>query len=143
MSYSLVPNRTRSARSPVRRPGRCCERKKGTKVMWLASVYSLTVSWTITHLYAGGAWSSQGSILVASIKRCDIIKDIRTDIRTLWGLLLKSVSKHQLYSQEGITPLDNCLCRDRRQPSTASYLVSSLASLLVRKEGKCCYVLMS
>jgi hypothetical protein len=28
--YSLVPNRTRSARSPVRRPGRCCEQKKGT-----------------------------------------------------------------------------------------------------------------
>jgi hypothetical protein len=37
--------------------------------------------------------------------------------------------------------LDNCLCRDRRQPATASYLVSTLASLLVRKEGKCCYVL--
>jgi hypothetical protein len=28
--YSLVPNRTRSARSPVRRPGRCCEQKNGT-----------------------------------------------------------------------------------------------------------------
>jgi hypothetical protein len=28
--YSLVPNRTRSARSPVCRPGRCCEQKKGT-----------------------------------------------------------------------------------------------------------------
>jgi hypothetical protein len=30
--YSLVPNRTRSARSPVRRPGRCCEQKKGTRL---------------------------------------------------------------------------------------------------------------
>jgi hypothetical protein len=38
-------------------------------------------------------------------------------------------------------PLDNCICRDRRQPATASYLASTLASLLVRKEGKCCYVL--
>jgi hypothetical protein len=28
--YSLVPNRTRSARSPVRRPYRCCEQKKGS-----------------------------------------------------------------------------------------------------------------
>jgi hypothetical protein len=37
--------------------------------------------------------------------------------------------------------LDNCLCRDRRQPATASYLVSTLVSLLVRKEGKCYYVL--
>jgi hypothetical protein len=48
-----------------------------------------------------------------------------------------------IYSLEGITPLDNCLCRDRRQPATASYLVSSLTSLLVRKEGKCCCVLVS
>jgi hypothetical protein len=39
--------------------------------------------------------------------------------------------------------LDNCLCRDRRQPVTASYLVSSLTSLLIRKERKCCNVLMS
>jgi hypothetical protein len=38
-------------------------------------------------------------------------------------------------------PLDNCFCRDHRQPATASYLVSTLASLLVRKEDKCCYVL--
>jgi hypothetical protein len=51
------------------------------------------------------------------------------------------VSKYSLYSQEGITPLDIYLCRDRRQPATASSLVSSLASLLVRIEGKCCYVL--
>jgi hypothetical protein len=29
-TYSRVPNRTRRARSPVRRPGRCCEQKKGT-----------------------------------------------------------------------------------------------------------------
>jgi hypothetical protein len=36
--------------------------------------------------------------------------------------------------------LDNCLCRDRRQPATASYIVSNLASLLARKEGKCCYI---
>jgi hypothetical protein len=38
-------------------------------------------------------------------------------------------------------PLDNCRYRDRRQPTTTLYLVSSLASLLVRKGGKCCYVL--
>jgi hypothetical protein len=30
-------------------------------------------------------------------------------------------------------PLDNCLCRDRRQPATASYLDLTLASLFVRK----------
>jgi hypothetical protein len=28
--YSLVPNRSRSAHSPGRKPGRCCEQKKGT-----------------------------------------------------------------------------------------------------------------
>jgi hypothetical protein len=37
--------------------------------------------------------------------------------------------------------LDNYLCRDRRQPATASYLVSTLVSLLGREEGKCCYAL--
>jgi hypothetical protein len=31
----------------------------------------------MTHLYTGGASSSQGSILVESIKRSDIIKDTR------------------------------------------------------------------
>jgi hypothetical protein len=36
-----------------------------------------------TPLYTCGASSSQGSILVASIKRSDIIVDIRTDIRTM------------------------------------------------------------
>jgi hypothetical protein len=41
--YSFVPNRTRSVRSSVRRPGRSCEQKKGTKVMWLATIYFLTV----------------------------------------------------------------------------------------------------
>jgi hypothetical protein len=50
--------------------------------MWLATIYSLTVSCAITHLYTGGASSLQGSILVASIKRSDIIKHSRTDIRT-------------------------------------------------------------
>jgi hypothetical protein len=53
--------------------------------------YSLTVSWVITHLYTGGASSSKCSILVASIKRSDMIKGSRTDIRTLRGVLLKSV----------------------------------------------------
>jgi hypothetical protein len=37
-----------------------------------------------TPLYTGGASSSQCSILVASIKRSDIINDSRTDIRTVW-----------------------------------------------------------
>jgi hypothetical protein len=32
-------------------------------------------------------------------------------------------------------PPDNCLRRDHRRPATTSYLVSSLASLLVRKRG--------
>jgi hypothetical protein len=53
------------------------------------------------------------------------------------------LSKYSLYSLEGITPLNNCLCRVRRQPAMASYIVSTLALLLVRKEGKCCYVFMS
>jgi hypothetical protein len=51
------------------------------------------------------------------------------------------VSKYWLYSIEERTPLYNCLCRDCRQPATASYLVSSLALLLICKEGKCCCVL--
>jgi hypothetical protein len=59
--------------------------------MWLATIYSLTVSRAITHHYTGGASRSQGSILVSSNKRSDTIKYIRTDIRTLRGLLLKSV----------------------------------------------------
>jgi hypothetical protein len=50
------------------------------------------------------------------------------------------VSKYELYSQEGNTPLDNCLWRDRRRPAATSYLVSSLASLLVSERGNCCYV---
>jgi hypothetical protein len=51
--------------------------------VWLATVYSLTVSCAITHLYTGGGSSSQGSILVASNKQSDKIKDIRKDIRTI------------------------------------------------------------
>jgi hypothetical protein len=50
--------------------------------MWLATFYSLTVSCAITHFYTGGALSSQDSIPVASMKRSDIVNDIRTDIRT-------------------------------------------------------------
>jgi hypothetical protein len=43
------------------------------------------------NFFTGGASSSQGSILVASIKRSDIIKDILTDMQTFRGLLLESV----------------------------------------------------
>jgi hypothetical protein len=51
----------------------------------------------ITHLYTGGASSSQGSILVASIKRSDMIKYIRTDIRTLSaGIKVFDVGRHQI-----------------------------------------------
>jgi hypothetical protein len=37
---------------------------------------------SVIHLNTGGATTSQGSILVASIKRSDIIKDIRTVCET-------------------------------------------------------------
>jgi hypothetical protein len=42
-----------------------------------------------------------------------------------------------IYSRRN-NAVDNCLCRDRRQSAMASNLVSSLASLLVRKEVKRC-----
>jgi hypothetical protein len=75
-------------------------------------------------------------LLRALETNCTHIDTVPIRIKT-WA----DVSKYLLYSLEGITPLDNCLCRGRRQPETASYLVPSLVSLLVRKEGKCCYVL--
>jgi hypothetical protein len=74
-------------------------------------------------------------LLRALKTNCTHLDTVPTRIKT-WA----DVSKYKLYSLEGITLLDNCLCRDRRQPATASYLDSTLASLLVRKEGKCCYV---
>jgi hypothetical protein len=62
--------------------------------MRLATIYSLTVSWAIPHLYTGGASSSQGIILVASHKRSDIIiRDIRTDIRTLTEQVLATFTR--------------------------------------------------
>jgi hypothetical protein len=79
--YSLVPNRTRSACSPMHRPGRCFKQNKGTQVMWLATIYSLNALSDYTPLYQ---WRFEltSSTLVASIKRSDILKYIRTDIRT-------------------------------------------------------------
>jgi hypothetical protein len=67
----------------------------------METFYSLTVSRAITHLYTGGASGSQFSMLVASIKRSGIIKESRTDIRTVrrrWsGALLDSWRRLVLY----------------------------------------------
>jgi hypothetical protein len=75
-------------------------------------------------------------LLCAYETNCTHLDTVPIRIKT-WA----DVSKYKLYAVEGVTPLDNCLCRDRRQPATASYLVSTFASLLAREEGKCCYVL--
>jgi hypothetical protein len=75
-------------------------------------------------------------LLRALEANCTHLDTVPTRIKT-WA----DVRKYWLYSLDGITPLDNCPCRDHRQPSTASYLVSTLSSLLVRKGGKCCHVL--
>jgi hypothetical protein len=52
---------------------------------WLPFI-PLTVSWAITHLHTGGASSSRGGILVASIKHPEHNKIYSDNIRTLRGL---------------------------------------------------------
>jgi hypothetical protein len=54
------------------------------------------------------------SLLRALEKNCTHLDTVPTRIKT-WA----DVSKCWLYSLEGITPFDNCLFRDRRQPAPA------------------------
>jgi hypothetical protein len=69
--YSFGPNQTRSTHSPMRRPGRSSDQKYGTWDVWLATVYSLTVTRAMTYLQICGTSNSLSSILVASIKRSE------------------------------------------------------------------------
>jgi hypothetical protein len=105
-------------------------------LVWAGSSSNLANSLTKGPRGISPTMSVKLPLLRALDTNCTHLDTVPTRIKT-WA----DVSKYKLYSLEEITPLDNCLCRDRRQPATASYLDSTLASLLVRKEGKCCYVL--
>jgi hypothetical protein len=78
--YDMTSNKTYSYpySTHKRYPFSVCRKP----LMWLAIDYSLTVSWAKADLYTGGASSSQGSILVASIMRSEHSMIIRTEIRT-------------------------------------------------------------